>query len=83
MYDLAKENVTLSTNALVDGEFSNLKKVFENELEINRLERELSTFLVSISSHDITEIDTNRIASMIKIVNDIERIGDHVKISLN
>lgn len=79
MYDLAKENVTLSTNALVDGEFSNLKKVFENELEINRLERELSTFLVSISSHDITEIDTNRIASMIKIVNDIERIGDHSK----
>ena len=79
MYDLAKENVTLSTNALIDGDFSNLKKVFENELEINRLERELSTFLVSISSHDITEIDTNRIASMIKIVNDIERIGDHSK----
>ncbi|MEE0880891.1 MAG: PhoU domain-containing protein, partial [Turicibacter sp.] len=61
------------------GELSNLKKVFENELEINRLERELSTFLVSISSHDITEIVTNRIASMIKIVNDIERIGDHSK----
>lgn len=36
-------------------------------------------FLVSISSHDITEYDTNRIASMIKIVNDIERIGDHSK----
>lgn len=79
MYDLAKENVTLSTNALIDGQFSNLKKVSENELEINRLERELSTFLVSISSHDITEIDTNRIASMIKIINDIERIGDHSK----
>ena len=41
---------------------TNLKKIFKNESEINRLERELSTFLVSISSHDITEVDTNRIA---------------------
>lgn len=79
MYDLAKENLTLSTNALIDGDVTNLKKIFENESEINRLERELSTFLVSISSHDITEVDTNRIASMIKIVSDIERIGDHSK----
>ena len=79
MYDLAKENLTLSTNALIDGKVTNLKQIFENESEINRLERELSTFLVDISSHDITEVDTNRIASMIKIVSDIERIGDHSK----
>lgn len=79
MYDLAKENLTLSTNALIDGKVTNLKKIFKNESEINRLERELSTFLVSISSHDITEVDTNRIASMIKIISDIERIGDHSK----
>ena len=79
MYDLAKENLTLSTNALSDGKVTNLKKIFKNESEINRLERELSTFLVSISSHDITEVDTNRIASMIKIISDIERIGDHSK----
>ena len=79
MYDLAKENLTLSTNALIDGKGKNLKKIFENESEIKRLERELSTFLVSISSHDITEVDTNRIASMIKIISDIERIGDHSK----
>ncbi len=79
MYDLAKENLTLSTNALIDGKVTNLKQIFENESEINRLERELSTFLVAISSHDITEVDTNRIASMIKIVSDIERIGDHSK----
>lgn len=79
MYDLAKENLTLSTDALIDGDVTNLKKIFENESEINRLERELSTFLVSISSHDITEVDTNRIASMVKIVSDIERIGDHSK----
>ena len=79
MYDLAKENLTLSTNALIDGKVKNLKKIFKNESEINRLERELSTFLVSISSHDITEVDTNRIASMIKIISDIERIGDHSK----
>ena len=79
MYDLAKENLTLSTNALIDGKLKNLIKIFKNESEINRLERELSTFLVSISSHDITEVDTNRIASMIKIISDIERIGDHSK----
>ena len=79
MYDLAKENLTLATNALIDGKITDLKRVYENESEINRLERDLSTFLVAISSHDITEVDTNRITSMIKIVSDIERIGDHSK----
>lgn len=79
MYDLAKENLSLATNALIDGKVTDLKKVYENESEINRLERDLSTFLVAISSHDITEVDTNRITSMIKIVSDIERIGDHSK----
>lgn len=79
MFELAKENVTLATNALIESDLSQTKKIYENEAEINCLERDLSTFLVSISSHDITEVDTNRIASMIKIVNDIERIGDHSK----
>lgn len=79
MFELAKENVTLATNALIESDLSQTKKIYENEAEINRLERDLSTFLVSISSHDITDVDTNRIASMIKIVNDIERIGDHSK----
>lgn len=79
MYDLAKENLTLATNALMDGKTIDYRKIYENESEINRMERDLSSFLVSISSHDITEVDTNRIASMIKIVSDIERIGDHSK----
>lgn len=79
MYDLAKENLTLATNALMDGKTTDYRKIYENESEINRMERDLSSFLVSISSHDITEVDTNRIASMIKIVSDIERIGDHSK----
>ena len=79
MYDLAKENLTLSTNALIEGKTTDYRKIYENESEINRMERDLSSFLVAISSHDITELDTNRIASMIKIISDIERIGDHSK----
>lgn len=79
MYDLAKQNLTLATNALMDGKTTDYRKIYENESEINRMERDLSSFLVAISSHDITEVDTNRIASMIKIVSDIERIGDHSK----
>ena len=63
----------------MDGKTTDYRKIYENESEINRMERDLSSFLVSISSHDITEVDTNRIASMIKIVSDIERIGDHSK----
>lgn len=79
MYDLAKENLTLATDALIDGKTTDYRKIYENESEINRMERELSSFLVAISAHDITEVDTNRITSMIKIISDIERIGDHSK----
>lgn len=79
MYDLAKENLALATDALIDGKITDYRKIYENESEINRMERELSSFLVAISAHDITEVDTNRITSMIKIISDIERIGDHSK----
>ena len=79
MFELARTNLSIATDALTTNDVSHLKTLYVNEAEINRLERELSTFLVSISSHDITEYDTNRIASMIKITNDIERVGDHTK----
>ncbi len=79
MFDLAKTNLAISTTALTSYDTSKLKDLYANESKINRLERELASFLVSISSHDITEYDTNRITSMIKIINDIERVGDHSK----
>ena len=79
MFNLAKDNLAISTTALTTQDTSKLKDLYANEAEINRTERELAAFLVSISSHDITEYDTNRITSMIKIINDIERVGDHSK----
>lgn len=79
MHELAIKNLEISTNALLTKKTSKLHQFFSNEKKINQLEYEISTFLTSIPSEHLTESISTKIASMIKITSDIERIGDHAK----
>ena len=79
MHKLTIKNLELATDALLTKKTSKLNKFFDNEKKINRLEYEITEFLTSISSEQMTESVSTKITSMIKIINDIERIGDHAK----
>ena len=79
MHQLAISNFELATNSLLTGKTNKLQKFFTNEKKINKLEYEISNFLASITSDQMTEANLSKIASTIKIVSDIERIGDHAK----
>jgi len=79
MHQLAITNLEISTNALLTKKTNKLEKFFSNEKKINQLEYEISNFLAMVPAEQMTEANVTKLASMIKITSDIERIGDHAK----
>ncbi len=49
----------------------------ENEEKSDRYEDVLSTYLVKLSSHQISASDSSEAAKLLKIIGDFERISDH------
>ena len=45
----------------------------------DRLQRQITDFLVQVSQSSITETESREIASLLRMVNNIERIGDSVE----
>lgn len=79
MANLAKANIELSMKAFLGDDESIIKKVYENEEIINVLEKEITDYLVALSSYELPEIDTKVLGSTFHVINDIERIGDHAE----
>jgi len=49
----------------------------QKEAHVDRLQKEILDFLVALSQHSIPEEASREIASLMHMVNDLERIGDH------
>lgn len=64
--------VYLQSNSTVEAEFAT-----GLERNINILDEEITKYLVKIFPHSITPRDSNELQSMLNLVCDIERIGDH------
>lgn len=79
MANLAKENVQLAMMCFLNNDEKGIKTVYENEKLINLLESEITSYLVRLSTTELSELQTNIVTSMFHVVNDIERIGDHAE----
>ncbi len=51
--------------------------IYENELKIDKYEDQLGTYLVKLSSKDLSVTDSCQIAKLLHTIGDFERIGDH------
>lgn len=54
-----------------------LSRISDNENEIDNMESRLTTYLVKISEHDLSEEENNTVSGIFHVITDIERIGDH------
>ena len=52
-------------------------KIIESEKKLDDYEDKLGTFLVKVSSHDLTDADSNMVSTLLHVIGDFERIGDH------
>ncbi len=68
----------LASIALIDKYDSKAaEKIVEQEQILDEYEDKLGTFLVKISSHDLSDEDSNTVATLLHAIGDFERIGDH------
>ncbi len=51
--------------------------ITEQEAEIDLYEDTLGTFLVKLSSKDLSQADSSQVAELLHAIGDFERIGDH------
>jgi len=82
MFDLAKENMILGIDAIVDVDLSKAKEIEAREEEIDYINTAISDYLIKLSAK-ATLADETKIGSYYHVINDIERIGDHAFNFLN
>lgn len=78
MGNLVKKNMEISKKTLVNNEFEKIEDAFERELLINEMEKEITEYLVVLSNGSLSEEQHTNINTLLYMINDIERVGDHV-----
>ena len=76
MLELARENLKLGFNMLIDQDFDKKDELNEREDTIDYINNAITEYLIKLS-HEATMKDEKKVGSYFHIINDIERIGDH------
>lgn len=77
MAKIAKKSIISVLSILWKYDDSVAEAINKSEDSLDLYEDKLGTFLVKISSKDITEKDSKKAAMMLHTIGDFERIGDH------
>ena len=77
MAHIAQEMVNETLLFLQDNDTKKLPALEKKEDLTDVLQKEIIDFLVSLSQKSITQDTSKEVASMINMVNDLERVGDH------
>jgi phosphate:Na+ symporter len=77
MAQLSLEMIDETVLFLLDGDEKRIKPLEKKEEMVDLLQKEITDFLVALSQKSITPETSQDIASMMHMVNDLERVGDH------
>ena len=77
MARIALEMVEKTNQFLEDGDSKHLRELEKREEMVDLLQREITDFVVQLSQRSISIQTSEAIASLMYMVNDLERIGDH------
>jgi phosphate:Na+ symporter len=79
MGQISNENLILALESLFELNEDKANKVFENEKVIDYLNDKISSMLVKINNMTLSNPDAKKAGKMLKIISNIERIGDHAE----
>lgn len=74
---LAKVMLEDSMASLLGDDEKKIELVLKNEEKINKLQQEITQYLVEISRQNLDNEQSTRIPALINSINNFERIGDH------
>ena len=77
MYDIAKENVNLSFDAVIQNTMEYDKKIHENEDKLDELNATISQYISTVIASPMPLHDAEIVSGYFRIVGNIERVGDH------
>ncbi len=77
MLHLAKNNVNLCFQAIIDKDLEAVEKADKTEETIDLMNKELGRYISKILMHDKTGNDIEAIEEYFRMIGNIERIGDH------
>ena len=77
MLHLAKNNVDLCFQAIIDKDLEAVEKADKTEETIDLMNKELGRYISKILMHDKTGNDIEAIEEYFRMIGNIERIGDH------
>lgn len=77
MAQISLEMLEKTNQFMLDGKVKRIAGLEKREELVDLLQKEITDFLVALSQKSITPETSRDIASMIHMVNDLERIGDH------
>ena len=80
MGSLVEKSVAYSAKSLVEADIEKINKVSNYESAINRKEKEIESLCVNLIMHNQPVAkDLRFISAVLKMVTDLERIGDHAE----
>ncbi len=79
MANKAKKGLALAFEAFEKNDEKLIKNVYDNEEIINTLNEAITTYLVKLSKHELSDKESKIVAATFHVINDIERIGDHAE----
>ncbi|GAF18027.1 sodium-dependent phosphate transporter [Bacillus sp. JCM 19046] len=79
MADYSKKGLKQAIQYMGTGEKKDADLALQYELAINNLDREITDYLVKVSSRSLSASDSNLHSTLLNAVRDIERIGDHME----
>ncbi len=77
MANIVKENLFNAEKSFLNKDEKLIREVFEQEKVVNRLEREITGYLVELSNAPLSETQHILINVLFNVLNDVERVGDH------
>ena len=77
MYDIARKNLEMGFDAILNNNAATYEEIHENERELDRIHKEVSRFISSTIANQMSARDSEIISGYFGIIGDIERIGDH------
>ena len=77
MAEVTLKNFDRTLQFFREGDLKRVQKLQEREDLIDLMQKEITDFLVALSQKSVSQETSREIASLMHMVNDIERVGDH------
>ena len=79
MATLTTEMMESAETAAVDKDMKAAAQVYELEKVVNYFQKEITVYMTGLSQYSLSEEQSDRLVNLMHVVNDIERVGDHLE----